>query len=32
VEPAKLVACGYRFRHAEMRGALEGILRTTDSH
>jgi uncharacterized protein len=27
VEPAKLVACGYRFQHAGLRGALEGILK-----
>ncbi|HUK26699.1 MAG TPA: TIGR01777 family oxidoreductase [Terriglobales bacterium] len=28
VEPAKLVACGYRFQHAQLREALEDTLRS----
>jgi uncharacterized protein len=27
VEPAKLAGSGYRFQHADLRGALEGILK-----
>ena len=27
VEPAKLAASGYQFRHPELRGALEAILK-----